>query len=257
MIAVAVSGLSGIGLLSYEYYQSIQEQRRFEAAALKKQQEEAAAQRAREVARQREAELTGYIDQARKFIASRAWDQARHALNQAAAIDRQYPALVTVQSELLAAQSAVPTSRTFTDSTLGMEFTWVEGGCFDMGSPPTERDRGSDESIHQTCVKGFWIGKNEVTNGQFRRFKSQHSSGSFQGRSLDANAQPAVNLNWGDAQAFAEWLGWESGAGRRFRLPTEAEWEYAARAGTTTRYYWGNAIDPRYANFSDRNDPTG
>ncbi|HCB12768.1 MAG TPA: hypothetical protein DEP36_04260 [Gammaproteobacteria bacterium] len=257
LIAFAISGLSGIGLLSYEYYQAIQGQRQLEAAALKKQQEEAMAQHAQEVARQREAELTGYIDQARKFIASREWDQARNALNQASAIDRQYPALAAVQAELLAAQGAVSATRTFTDSTLGMELTWVEGGCFDMGSPLTERDRGSDESIHQACVKGFWIGKTEVTNGQFRRFKSKHSSGSFQGRSLDANTQPAVNLNWEDAQAFVEWLTWESGTGRHFRLPTEAEWEYAARAGAATRYYWGNMIDPRYANFSDRNDPTG
>ncbi len=126
-----------------------------------------------------------------------------------------------------------------------------------MGSPPTERDRSSDESIRQACVKGFWIGKTEVTNNQFRRFKPMHNSGSFQGRSLNGDTQPAVNLSWDDAQAFAEWLSWETGTGKRFRLPTEAEWEYAARAGTATRYYWGNDIDPRYANFSDRNDPTG
>ena len=74
---------------------------------------------------------------------------------------------------------------------------------------------------------------------------------------LNRDAQPAVNLNWASAKAFVEWLSWEVGNGKRFRLPTEAEWEYAARAGTTTRYYWGNDIDPRYANFSDRNDPSG
>ena len=126
-----------------------------------------------------------------------------------------------------------------------------------MGSPATERDRGRDEATHQVCVKGFWMGKTEITNAQFRRFKSAHDSGSFQGRSLNGDTQPAVNLNWDDAKAFAEWLSWEAGSGQRFRLPTEAEWEYAARAGATTRYSWGNDIDPRYANFSDRNDPTG
>jgi formylglycine-generating enzyme required for sulfatase activity len=97
----------------------------------------------------------------------------------------------------------------------------------------------------------------EITNGQFRRFKPAHDSGSFQGRSLNDDAQPVVNLNWDEARAFAEWLSWEADSGQRFRLPTEAEWEYAARAGATTRYFWGNDIDPRYANFSDRNDPTG
>jgi formylglycine-generating enzyme required for sulfatase activity len=244
-------------LLSYEYYQAIEAQRQSEAVALKKQEEEEAARRAQEAALQREAELTGYVDQARKFIAKQVWDQARHALNQAAAIDLQHPALVAAQGELLAAERSDPSTRTFTDHTSGMELNWVKGGCFDMGSPVNERDRGSDESIHQVCVDGFWIGKTEVTNNQFRRFKPQHNSGSFQGRSLDADTQPAVNLNWDDAQAFVEWLNWESGASKRFRLPTEAEWEYAARAGTDTRYYWGNTIDPRYANFSDRNDPTG
>ncbi|MCP5159554.1 MAG: SUMF1/EgtB/PvdO family nonheme iron enzyme [Gammaproteobacteria bacterium] len=253
----AISGLSGISLLSYEYYQAAQTQRQLEIAALEKQQKEELAQLAQEAARQRETELIGYIDQARKAIASRAWDQAHRALDQAAAIDRQHPALATVQSELLSAQRSTTSSQTFTDNTVGMELKWIEGGCFNMGSPLTERDRGSDEPIHRVCPAGFWMGKTEVTNSQFRRFKPQHDSGSFQGRSLNADTQPAVNLSWDDAQAFAEWLTWESGAGKRFRLPTEAEWEYAARAGTTTRYYWGDLIDPRYANFSDRNDPTG
>jgi len=172
-------------------------------------------------------------------------------------VNPDHPALAATRAELQASQRPSVRSKTWTDSKTGIELTWVEGGCFDMGSPPTERDRGGDESVHQACVKGFWIGATEVSNAQFRRFKPDHDSGSFQGRPLDRNHQPAVNLGWDSAKAFAEWLSWEANAGKRFRLPTEAEWEYATRAGTATRYYWGNDIDPRYANFSDRNDPTG
>ncbi|MDQ5909013.1 MAG: Non-specific serine/threonine protein kinase, partial [Pseudomonadota bacterium] len=257
LAVIAISGLSGVSLLSYEYYQVLQEQRQQEAAALQRQQEEAEAQRAQEATRQREAEFIRHIEQARKAITDRVWDRADRALNQAAALDSQNPALAAARTELLAAQNSRSAIKTRTDALTGLELHWIEGGCFNMGSPPSERDRSSDESVHEVCVKGFWIGKTEVTNQQFRRFKSTHDSGSVQGRSLNGDLQPAVNLNWEDAQAFAEWLTWETGADQRFRLPTEAEWEYAARAGATTRYYWGNDIDPRYANFSDRNDPTG
>ena len=123
-----------------------------------------------------------------------------------------------------------------------MELNRIEGGCFLRGSPAAERDRSSDENPHQVCVKSFWIGKTEITNGQYRRFKAGHDSGVFQGRSLNGDTQPAVNLGWGDAQAFAEWLSWETGSGQRVRLPTEAEWEYAARASATTRYPWGLSL---------------
>jgi len=58
-----------------------------------------------------------------------------------------------------------------------------------MGSPPNERDRGSDESSHQACAKGFWIGTTEITNGQYRRFKPDHDSGSYQGRPLNRDTQ--------------------------------------------------------------------
>ncbi len=257
LAVIAVSSVSGVSLLSYEYYHVLQEQRQREAAAVQRQQEEEEAQRTQEAARQREVEFTQHLEQARKAITDRAWDRADRALNQAAVLDSQNPALATVRTELLAARESRAASKTRTESLTGLELHWLEGGCFDMGSPPTERDRGRDESVHQVCVKGFWIGKTEVTNHQFRRFKSTHDNGSVQGRSLNGDLQPAVNLNWEEAQAFAEWLTWETGADQRFRLPTEAEWEYAARAGATTRYYWGNDIDPRYANFSDRNDPTG
>jgi len=253
----AVSGLLGIGLLSYEYYHTLQEQRQREAAALQRQQEEAATRLVQEETRQREAEFAQQLEQARRAIADGAWNRANRLLDRAAALDSNHPALAAARAELLNARNTGAMVKTHTDPITGLELNEIEGGCFNMGSPPTERDRSSDESVHQACVKDFWIGKTEVTNSQFRRFKPTHNSGSFQGRALNGDAQPAVNLNWDDAQAFVEWLNWETGSGKRFRLPTEAEWEYAAHAGATTRYYWGNEIDLRYANFSDRNDPTG
>ncbi|MCC8988358.1 MAG: SUMF1/EgtB/PvdO family nonheme iron enzyme [Candidatus Contendobacter sp.] len=253
-----VSGLSGVGLLGYEYYQSYQEQQQREAAVLQRQQTEAAERRAQEAAaRKQEEDIAHTLGQVRKAIADRQWEQARLYLERAAAVNANHPAVAAVRAELAAAQQPANNLKIRTDATTGMELHRIEGGCFLMGSPAAERDRSGDEIPHQVCVKSFWIGKTEITNGQYRRFKAGHDSGVFQGRSLNGDTQPAVNLSWGDAQAFAEWLSWETGGGQRFRLPTEAEWEYAARAGATTRYPWGNNLDPRQANFSDRNDPTG
>ena len=256
MIIFAVSGLLGLGLLAFEYYHMLQDQRQQEAAALQQQMEqEEAARRARTTQRQ-EAEITRHVEQARKAMTGRNWSLAATYLERAATLDPNHPALAAARAELLDQRPSAGI-KTRTDLATGLQLNWVEGACFLIGSSLTERDRRNDEPERELCVKGFWIGKTTITNDQYRRFKPAHDSGSLAGHSLNGNAQPAVNLTWNDAKAFAEWLSWEAGAGQRFRLPTEAEWEYAARAGTTTRYYWGNDIDPRHANFSDRNDPTG
>ena len=128
-----------------------------------------------------------------------------------------------------------------------MEFVWIPKGCFQMGSPASESGRGGDEHQHQVCVEGYWLGKYEVTNTQYRQFKPSHDSGNYKGNSLNGDTQPVVNVSWNDAVAYAEWL--SSKTGKTFKLPTEAEWEYAARAGTKTARYWGdddaNALPPR------------
>jgi len=134
--------------------------------------------------------------------------------------------------------SASSSGDTFTDPTTGMEFVWVEGGCFQMGSPSSERCRNSDEGpVHEVCVDGFWMGKCEVTNAEYRRYKSGHNSGSFEGISMNGSNQPVVEVSWKDAVAFAEWLSRKDG--RNFRLPTEAEWEYACRCGGRNEKYSG------------------
>jgi formylglycine-generating enzyme required for sulfatase activity len=105
--------------------------------------------------------------------------------------------------------------------------------------------------VREVCVSDFYIGKHEVTNDQIKIFKTQHNSGTSDGVSLGEDNQPAVNISWEDAVAFAEWLSKKSG--QTYRLPTEAEWEYAARAGTTASRFWGNNPDEacKYANVAD------
>lgn len=253
----ALLGASGLGLFAYQYYQNIQEERAAREAAVQREQEAVAAQQRQKEAAARLAELTERLAQARQALDAREWARADLFLDRAGKIDPQHPDVQALRAELQAAQARGSVLKTQTNPIIGADFNWVEGGCFNAGSPISEQDRGSDEAVRQICVTGFWMGKHEITNAQFRRFKAAHDSGTLQGHTLNGDTQPAVNLNWDEAQAFAEWLTWETQNGKRLRLPTEAEWEFAARAGATTRYYWGNQIDPSYANFSDRNDPTG
>ena len=101
-------------------------------------------------------------------------------------------------------------------------------------------------------MEGFWLGRHEVTNVQYRRFRSDHHSGTYRGHALAGDDHPVVGVNWYEASEFAALLSRETG--ERFRLPTEAEWEYAARAGSVTARYWGDAPDEAcaHANVYDR-----
>jgi len=114
----------------------------------------------------------------------------------------------------------------------------VPAGEFQMGAPAGEKERQDYETpVHKVKItQPFFIGKFEVTNAQYRRFRPDHRPGAWAGDDL-----PALFVSWHDAQAFCRFL--SAKTGRAFRLPTEAEWEYACRAGTTTRYYTGDAIN--------------
>ncbi|MCD6430833.1 MAG: formylglycine-generating enzyme family protein [Deltaproteobacteria bacterium] len=152
----------------------------------------------------------------------------------------------------------------FTDPVTGMEFVWVAGGSFQMGQMESEKEElikelgqdkyekycASELPRHRVCVDGFWMGKYEVTNAQYRLFKSAHDSKSYKGHSLNGDKQPVVEVSCEDAVTYAEWLSTKSG--RKFRLPFEAEWEYACRAGTTTVCFWGEGSACYYANVADK-----
>ncbi len=149
-------------------------------------------------------------------------------------------------------EPAAVAGKVWKEPTTGMEFVWIPKGCYTMGSPASESGRSGDEHPHQVCIEGYWLSKYEVTNTQYRMFKPAHDSGNYEGNNLNGDGQPVVEVSWNDAVAYAEWLSQKTG--KRFKLPTEAEWEYAARAGTQTARYWGDEDSQlcRHANIADR-----
>jgi formylglycine-generating enzyme required for sulfatase activity len=161
---------------------------------------------------------------------------------------------------------------------LRLEMILIPAGSFVMG----DDEGGGDEApVHNvTITKPFYLGKHEVTVEQFRRFvedtgystDAEKGTG-FQGAFgwnfgtkdfmvdekfswrnpgfAQSDTHPVVNVSWNDAMEFCKWLSRKDG--KTYRLPTEAEWEYACRAGTTTRYYHGNGPEglEKIANVAD------
>ena len=158
----------------------------------------------------------------------------------------------------------------------------IPGGRFVMGSPPTEQGRTLWEGPQrEVIVRSFALSKFDVTRAEYARFVSETGyntsgcaifeyvgPGSFLGAGhyfvfrrdhdwrspgfAQTDRDPAVCVSWDDAQVYIRWL--SAKTGRSYRLPTEAEWEYAARGGTTTSRYWGddNTDQCRHANGADQ-----
>ena len=123
-----------------------------------------------------------------------------------------------------APQSAAP-GQTWTDpSEHGMEFVWAPGGCYQMGCGSWAGDCYDNEKpVHEVCLDGFWIGKYEVTQGQWEKMMGGNSS-KFKGPN-----RPVEQVSWNDCQKFIDRLNGKRQGNYKFRLPTEAEWEYVCR----------------------------
>jgi formylglycine-generating enzyme required for sulfatase activity len=143
-------------------------------------------------------------------------------------------------------------------ATRGAEFTECASGCpmmvvvpvgkFMMGSP--EGEKGHDENEgpqHEvTIAKPFAVGKTEVTFAEWDACVAAGACAKASDSNWGRTNQPAINVSWNDAKEYIAWL--SKFTGKKYRLLTEAEWEYAARAGTTTAYSWGDEIGRGNAN---------
>jgi sulfatase modifying factor 1 len=130
----------------------------------------------------------------------------------------------------------------------GMEFGYVPAGRYRLGSPADEPGHEAQETVHEVVLThGYWIGRREVTQAEWLALLPPPRRGFARPDPL----APAENVDWSEAQRLAEALAARS-PGERFRLPTEAEWEIACRAGATTPYATGEWLRSDQANYDGR-----
>ena len=131
------------------------------------------------------------------------------------------------------------------DGTLGPSMMYMPGAVFTMGTErnPLERE---ERPAHTVKLDSFAIGRFEVTFDQYQAFAEDSGRTVPEDQGWGRGDRPVINVTWHDAQAYAEWLSLQTG--RRYRLPTEAEWEYAAGAGNDAYYWWGYTLGEGHAN---------
>ena len=156
--------------------------------------------------------------------------------------------LVLALSSLTESASIAAPLPAWTEPVTGMRFVLVPAGSFTMGSPPAEPGREAQETPHHvTLSRPFWLGRTEVTQGEWQRVMGSNPS-----KFSDGGAQaPVEQVSFQDVQRFLVRLG-ALAPGSRFRLPTEAEWEYACRAGSTTSYSTGALLTTDEGNYDGR-----
>ena len=127
------------------------------------------------------------------------------------------------------------------------EMVVIPAGTFQMGCVSGRECQSAEQPVHSvTMSRAYALSRHEVTFDEYDRFAAATGRSRPDDEGWESGRRPVMRVSWDDAQEYASWLSSETGV--RYRLPSEAEWEYAARAGTATAYSWGNEIGSNRAN---------
>jgi formylglycine-generating enzyme required for sulfatase activity len=165
-------------------------------------------------------------------------------------VREQERGLVQMLSVSLAAEPGLRAGQVFRDrmknGTNGPELVVVPAGRFRMGD--IQSAGGNDEQpVHEVNIRRpFAAGRYEITFDQYDEFAKATGGQLPDDQGFGRGRRPVISVSWDEAVDYAAWLSQQTG--KRYRLPTEAEWEYAARAGTETAYWWGNEMKPGFVN---------
>ena len=171
-------------------------------------------------------------------------------------VARRAPALEPVaRNASPPAVPVVPPGSVFRDGDNFPEMVVIPAGRFMMGRLAEETGRDAELPRHSvTIAQPFALAKHAVTFDEWDAFVATDGTAYKPAdKGWGRGRQPVINVSWEDAQAYAAWV--SDKTGKLYRLPSEAQWEYAARAGTTTRYPWGDAPGKNQANFSKSGSP--
>jgi formylglycine-generating enzyme required for sulfatase activity len=219
-----------------------------EAEAAKQKEAEAAKAKEAEAAKEKEAEAARQKDAAAQLA-----ETNRLRAEEAA---KQREAAAAAQREARAAAEAAK-SNAFQpkDCSICPEMVLVPAGSFTMGSPASESGRSRDENPQHrvTIPKDIAVGKYEVTYAEWDACAADGGCNGYRppDEGWGRGTHPVVNVSWNDAQAYIGWL--RRKTGKPYRLLSESEWEYAARAATVSAFYWGARASPASAKYNASN----
>jgi len=138
---------------------------------------------------------------------------------------------------------------TLQDGTESPEMVVIPAGTFRMGDVQGS-GYPNEQPVHEVSVESFAMGRYPVTFEEYDKFAEATGREKPDDMGWGRGRRPVINISWYDALAYTEWLSQQTG--EHYYLPTEAEWEYAAKAGTETNYWWGNEITKRDANYGEK-----
>jgi formylglycine-generating enzyme required for sulfatase activity/tRNA A-37 threonylcarbamoyl transferase component Bud32 len=189
--------------------------------------------------------VSKYLGWAKSQITAGNLTKAQGYVDKGYSIDWMHPDMASIKAKLAGAKARAAKVEVSQNPLIG-KLVKIPSGSFQMGS----NESHSEKPIHRVNISSFYLQEHEVTWAQYQQCIDAGACPSASDASYGKGSRPVINVSWNDiTQKYIPWLNKQTG--KRFRLPTEAEWEYAARAGSTTKYSWGNSASTSKANYSD------